>query len=295
MANFLDFPANLKVPTWNIFLSEKILKYIHSVWHDNWAWLPDECLLSIPELLFPGIELMGWNGHFVKCTNWATCNSSGHWCNGGLRKIPWGLIMRRCQRRKELQRLEKATSSLFTWGTEAQGGAGCAGITQCGSGRDVDLVSWPRTKPLSPAFKASVERGQAMDSGHWCKAPHTPSWSSAQAPGEHTCLMQGLGGQSRMHFWQLTFLSSTMRYQISYFYRPPFPFSFFYLFFILMPLSSQRQISGPGHLIAIAKAPCFFITLSKKEGLVWPDYLSLHDILVYLDFSIEIPLAFCFN
>lgn len=31
MANFLDFPANLKVPTWNIFLSEKILKYIHSV------------------------------------------------------------------------------------------------------------------------------------------------------------------------------------------------------------------------------------------------------------------------
>lgn len=30
IANFLDFPANLKVPTWNIFLSEKILKYIHS-------------------------------------------------------------------------------------------------------------------------------------------------------------------------------------------------------------------------------------------------------------------------
>lgn len=81
---------------------------------------------------------------------------------------------------KERQRLEKATSSLFPWGPEAQGGAGRAGVTRRGSGRDVDLVSWPRTKPLSPAFKASVERGQAMDSVHGCRATHTPSWSFAQ-------------------------------------------------------------------------------------------------------------------
>ena len=96
-----------------------------------------------------------------------------------------------------------------------------------------------------------------------------------------------------MRFWPWLVSAIQCCYQISFFKGPPVPFLLlrsFPLFECLCLMEGQF----PGLAISqpFAKDPHSFITVSKTEGLVWTYYLSLHNILVYLDFfSIEIPLV----
>lgn len=87
------------------------------------------CLMNafypIPELLFLGIELMGWNGHFVNGTNRATCNDFWPWDAMGSQKDAVGGCNDKVSVRKNFRdRSEKTASSLFPRRRgEAQGGA----------------------------------------------------------------------------------------------------------------------------------------------------------------------------
>lgn len=54
------------------------------------------CLMNafylFPELLFSGMEPMGCSGHFVKCTNRAACDDSGHPEKARSQRCRWTLI-----------------------------------------------------------------------------------------------------------------------------------------------------------------------------------------------------------
>lgn len=136
---------------------------------------------------------------------------------------------------------------------EAQGEAGCARITHRGSGngRVWTWVTWSRRQPVSPAYKACVERDTTTDSVCPCKAAHSPL--EALPTTQRTLTVSCCGLAARAGCISDSWLFSVIQYcyQISYFYGP-FPFLFLFIFsFILMSLSYWRHISRPGHLITI--------------------------------------------
>lgn len=150
------------------------------MWHDNWAWLPDECLLSIPELLFAGIALMGWSGHFVKCTNWATCKDSGHGMWWGLRKIASGTCNDKVWEKEGTSEIREANFFTAHLRRPRPRDGLDLPVSYDRARAEQDLAGCPdlEAEPLAPAYKVSVEKDSVMDSVCLCKAVQASTRSS---------------------------------------------------------------------------------------------------------------------
>lgn len=79
---------------------------------------------------------MGWNGHFVECTNWVTCKDSGPGVWWGLRKIAWGMCNDKVSEKEGTSEIREANFLHRAPGeTEAKGWARPASNIGQGGGR----------------------------------------------------------------------------------------------------------------------------------------------------------------
>lgn len=120
---------------------------------------------------------MGWNRHFVKCTNRATCNNSGHQMQRGLRKMSSGACDDKASEKEGTLEIREGSFLTVPLGRsrpreEWVPGSHNMEVAEVGPGPG---CPGPEAEPLSPACKVSVERDAAMDGVRPCKVTHTPT------------------------------------------------------------------------------------------------------------------------
>lgn len=258
------------------------------MWHDNWAWLPDECLLSVPELLFPGIELMGWNGHFVKCINRATRDDFWPWdAMGSQKDATGGLKWQGVWEKRNVREQRRQLPPCSPGETEAQGGAGSASTTCQGGGRG-GLWTWqflPRRQASPSCLQDFCREDTAMASVCLC---HSHSHLIlCLLPGEHLflarmwlCGAQCISDSCLFSAIQCCYRSSSFHRPFSL--SPSFFNPFFYFNAFVFSKANFQPWPSDNHLQRLYASVSSFLRRKDWFGLTVCLYTILWLTLIFL-------------